>query len=150
MITQVEIAHRVGLDVSSVNKILNKRQGPVFRKETVKKVFKIALQLGYDFGRLKYQHRRRHTRLARPTLVMLLVGFAAGPVSAVWLRGWDPFRTAHAWVALTAIGLFLAAGVLGHRLERGISRALDTHALLGLLAVLAAAAAFGTGFVLLP
>jgi transcriptional regulator with XRE-family HTH domain len=62
MVTQVEIARRVGLDVSSVNKILNKRQGPVFRKETIKKVFKIARELGYDFGRLKYQHRRRHPR----------------------------------------------------------------------------------------
>ena len=62
MVTQVEIARRVGLDVSSVNKILNRRQGPVFRKETVKKVFKIARQLGYDFGRLKYQHRRRSVR----------------------------------------------------------------------------------------
>lgn len=62
MVTQVEIARRVGLDVSSVNKILNRRQGPVFRKETVKKVFKLARQLGYDFGRLKYQHRRRAAR----------------------------------------------------------------------------------------
>lgn len=62
MVTQVEIARRVGLDVSSVNKILNKRQGPVFRKETIRKVFKIAKDLGYDFGRLKYAHRRRHAR----------------------------------------------------------------------------------------
>jgi transcriptional regulator with XRE-family HTH domain len=62
MITQVEIARRVGLDVSSVNKILNRRQGPVFRKDTVKKVFRVAKELGYDFGRLKYQHRRRHPR----------------------------------------------------------------------------------------
>ncbi len=62
MITQVEIARRVGLDVSSVNKILNQRKGPVFKKETVRKVFKIAKDLGYDFGRLKYQHRRRHPR----------------------------------------------------------------------------------------
>jgi transcriptional regulator with XRE-family HTH domain len=62
MITQVEIAHRVGLDVSSVNKILNKRQGPVFRKETIRRVFKIAKDLGYDFGRLKYAHRRRFAR----------------------------------------------------------------------------------------
>jgi transcriptional regulator with XRE-family HTH domain len=62
MITQVEIARRVGLDVSSVNKILNKRQGPVFRKETIRKVFKIARDLGYDFGRLKYAHRRRFPR----------------------------------------------------------------------------------------
>lgn len=62
MITQVEIARRVGLDVSSVNKILNKRQGPVFRKETIRKVFKVAKDLGYDFGRLKYAHRRRFPR----------------------------------------------------------------------------------------
>jgi len=62
MVTQVEIARRCGLDVSSVNKILNKRPGPVFRKETIRKVFKIARDLGYDFGRLKYQHRRRHPR----------------------------------------------------------------------------------------
>jgi c-di-GMP-binding flagellar brake protein YcgR len=62
MVTQVEIAHRVGLDVSSVNKILNRRSGPVFRKETIKKVFKIAKDMGYDFGRLKYAHRRRFAR----------------------------------------------------------------------------------------
>lgn len=62
MVTQVEIARRVGLDVSSVNKILNRRQGPVFRKETIKRVFKVAKDLGYDFGRLKYAHRRRHAR----------------------------------------------------------------------------------------
>jgi transcriptional regulator with XRE-family HTH domain len=62
MITQVEIARRVGLDVSSVNKILNRRQGPVFRKDTIKRVFRVAKELGYDFGRLKYQHRRRHPR----------------------------------------------------------------------------------------
>ena len=62
MITQVEIARRVGLDVSSVNKILNKRQGPVFRKETIRKVFKITRDMGYDFGRLKYAHRRRFPR----------------------------------------------------------------------------------------
>ena len=62
MVTQVEIARRVGLDVSSVNKILNRRQGPVFRKDTIRRVFKVAKELGYDFGRLKYQHRRRHPR----------------------------------------------------------------------------------------
>jgi len=62
MITQVEIARRVGLDVSSVNKILNKRAGPVFRKETIRKVFKVPKDLGYDFGRLKYDHRRRFPR----------------------------------------------------------------------------------------
>lgn len=62
MVTQLEIAKRVGLDVSSVNKILNRRQGPVFRKDTIKKVFKVARELGYDFSKLKFTHRRRHPR----------------------------------------------------------------------------------------
>jgi transcriptional regulator with XRE-family HTH domain len=62
MVTQLEIARRCHLDVSSVNKILNRRAGAAFRKETVRKVFKTARKLGYDFGRLKFQHRRRFPR----------------------------------------------------------------------------------------
>jgi DNA-binding LacI/PurR family transcriptional regulator len=50
-VTQLQVARMVGLDVSSVNKILNRRKGPVFKKETVDRVFKVARQLGYDFGR---------------------------------------------------------------------------------------------------
>ena len=57
-VTQLDIAKRVGLDVSSVNKILNRRPGPVFKRETIKQVFKIARSLGYNFGKLKYHHRR--------------------------------------------------------------------------------------------
>jgi hypothetical protein len=60
--TQVEIARRVGLDVSSVNKILNRRRGPVFKQTTVDKVFRVAKQLGYSFDRLKRTHRRSHER----------------------------------------------------------------------------------------
>src|SRR3989442_15854714 len=62
MVTQIEIARRLSLDVSSVNKILNRRQGPVFRKETIRKVFRIANEMGYDFNKLKFVHRRRHPR----------------------------------------------------------------------------------------
>jgi transcriptional regulator with XRE-family HTH domain len=62
MVTQVEIARRLGLDVSSVNKILNRRQGPVFKRDTIKRVFKFAREMGYDFNKLKYTHRRRHPR----------------------------------------------------------------------------------------
>jgi DNA-binding LacI/PurR family transcriptional regulator len=51
MVTQVEIARRIGLDVSSVNKILNKTPGPVFSKETIAKVFSVARRMGYDFKR---------------------------------------------------------------------------------------------------
>lgn len=61
-ITQVRIAKRLGLDVSSVNKILNRCAGPVFKKETIKKVFQIAKEMGYDFDRIKFRHRRRYPR----------------------------------------------------------------------------------------
>lgn len=50
MVTQWEVARACGLDVSSVNKILNRRVGPKFRKETVRLVFKVAKQLGYRFS----------------------------------------------------------------------------------------------------
>lgn len=61
-VTQTAIARRVGMDVSSVNKILNRRGGAVFRKDTIRKVVKAARELGYDFERLKFHHRRRHPR----------------------------------------------------------------------------------------
>src|SRR5437763_1233430 len=60
--TQLQIAKRVGIDVSSVNKILNKSPGGVFKKDTIRSVFKAARDLGYDLSRLKFQHRRRHPR----------------------------------------------------------------------------------------
>ena len=45
--TQVQIAQELGIDVSSVNKILNHRIGPVFRKETIQRVFRKAKELNY-------------------------------------------------------------------------------------------------------
>jgi hypothetical protein len=60
--TQVEIARQVGLDVSSVNKILNRRAGAVFKQATVDKVFRVAKRLGYRFDRLKRVHTRSHER----------------------------------------------------------------------------------------
>lgn len=51
MITQLQIARRIGIDVSSVNKILNQTPGPVFKKETIRQVFKVAKEMGYHFRR---------------------------------------------------------------------------------------------------
>ena len=62
MVTQSEIARQLGLDVSSVNKILNRRNGPVFRNETVKRVFDVAQRMGYNLDKLKHHHRREHPR----------------------------------------------------------------------------------------
>lgn len=49
MVTQSDVAKRVGLEVSSVNKILNKRPGATFKTETVERVFAVAEELGYKF-----------------------------------------------------------------------------------------------------
>jgi hypothetical protein len=62
MVTQVELARTLGLDVSTVNKILNRRPGLRFRKETIRQVFQMAKSLGFDFNRIKHPHRRRHPR----------------------------------------------------------------------------------------
>ena len=68
----------------------------------------------------------------------------------VFLRGEPAFGTAHAVAAALALLLFLATGVLGRRLEHGTQSAREAHAIIGTLALLAAVAALGTGFVLLP
>lgn len=94
--------------------------------------------------------RRRHLRLAKPTVVLVLIGFVGGPLSAVWLRGWEPFASLHGLLGLTVASLFAAAALVGRRLERGRSRAFEAHARLGALAVLGAALAAVAGFVLLP
>jgi len=96
------------------------------------------------------KERTRHLRLAKTALAMLLLGFSAGLASAVWLRGWEIFHTAHAFVSSTALLGFLTTGVLGRRLERGHQSVRELHGLLALLSTLLAVAAFGTGFVLLP
>jgi DNA-binding LacI/PurR family transcriptional regulator len=72
-VTQKDISKRLGLDVSSVNKILNRRKGPVFRKETIKAVFEVAGQMGYDF-------KSKRSGLCRTALVELLAG---GNISGV-------------------------------------------------------------------
>ena len=78
MVTQMEIARRVGLDVSSVNKILNRRAGPIFRKETIRKVFRVAKELGYDLGRLKHAHRRRDPRKETAVPIELSIYLSEG------------------------------------------------------------------------
>lgn len=50
--TQQELADELGLDVSSVNKILNRSTSGTFRKDTVKRVFTLARKKGYDFKRV--------------------------------------------------------------------------------------------------
>jgi len=94
--------------------------------------------------------RESHLRFAKPAVIAVLIGFLGGPISAVLLRNWEPFRSFHGVVGLLAAALFSVVAVLGLRLERRLSREYDAHALLGLLAMLAAVIASVAGFVLLP
>ena len=93
---------------------------------------------------------KAHLRLAKPAVVLILIGFLAGPVSSFWLRGWDPFEKLHSWLGLAAASLFVAAAVLGRRLEQRRGGRPDLHGLLGLLGVLTAALTAMAGLVLLP
>lgn len=65
---QIDIAKEVGLDVSSVNKILNKVPGPVFRKDTIKRVFKAAKLAGYDLNRENKHSLRRRVQFLEKVL----------------------------------------------------------------------------------
>lgn len=60
--TQLRIARRAGVNVSTVNKILNKTEGAVFKEGTVRRVIKAARELGFNFAKLKFAHYRRHPR----------------------------------------------------------------------------------------
>jgi hypothetical protein len=94
--------------------------------------------------------REKHLAIAKPAVAAVALGFISGPISSLWLRDWEPLRTFHGWIGISAALLFIAAMLIGRRLEHGRSRAFDAHALLGLLAMLAALVAFVAGFVLLP
>ncbi len=117
----------------------------------------LALRAGLEMRRRRHAGERRgrqlvlrHLRFARPAVFMLAAGFMAGPLSAWLLRDWTPGRTLHGWLGLLVAGLFVSAGVLGQRIYKGRSRAVNVHGWLGLTAVLLAALASVAGFVLLP
>jgi hypothetical protein len=117
----------------------------------------LALRAGLRLRRARFRREprapdllRSHLRVAKPALAAICAGFLAGPISAAWLRDWAPFATFHAWLGGLAVGLFLAAGILGWRLERHRGRPVDAHAIFAGLAVLAAAVAVVAGMVLLP
>ncbi|MFP8879444.1 MAG: DUF4079 family protein [Myxococcota bacterium] len=117
----------------------------------------LALRAGLALRRTRVKRRRRtadllsaHLRFAKPAVVVIAIGFAAGPISAVWLRDWAPISTFHSWLGIVVFALFVSAAVLGRRLERGRGRPVEAHAILAGLAVLFAAAAAIAGFILLP
>lgn len=117
----------------------------------------VALRLGLRIRRARAARRPpprgtrdAHLRIAKPALAMLAAGLVAGPISSVWLRGWDVLGTFHGVIGVVAAGLFAAAALHGRRLEHGRADARSAHAWLAALAMLAAGVAAIAGFVLLP
>ena len=117
----------------------------------------VVLRLGLRLRRARLagtrrdpEWRRRHLLLARPAVAAMLFGFTLGPISAVALRGFEPFDTFHGAVGVVVAALFAGAAWLGHQIAHGRSRARDLHALLGGLGALLAALAAVAGFILLP
>jgi hypothetical protein len=94
--------------------------------------------------------RRRHLRLAKPAVLVVLVGFLGGPLSMWWLRDRAPFATLHAVLGVIAAALFATTALLGRRVEQGRLDAAALHGRLALAALIAAGAAMAAGFVLLP
>ena len=94
--------------------------------------------------------RPRHLRFAKPAVVMVALGFIAGLGSWVWLRGGEVLGTFHGFIGVAVVTLFIAAAVVGHRIEAGESKAFDNHARLGGLALLRGAGAAVAGGGLLP
>ena len=61
-ITQEMIADKVGLDRSTVSKILNGRASDFVSRKTIERVLDAARDLGYDFTRLRHTHSRQFER----------------------------------------------------------------------------------------
>lgn len=94
---------------------------------------------------------RRHRRLARVVVLLVVGGAAAGLVSMGWLRGRPLAESVHFPLASGAALLIVAAGGLGLWLERGAPlRARTVHALCGVLGVLLALGAAVAGMAILP
>jgi len=117
----------------------------------------LALRAGLSLRRARAARRppprgarQLHLRLARPAVVCLCVGFAAGIASGIWLRGFTPLTSFHGLLGCAALACFLLAARMGARLERGDATARELHARLAASALLLAVAAAIAGFVLLP
>jgi hypothetical protein len=93
---------------------------------------------------------RRHRRLARWFVALVVVGFGSGLFSMAVLRGKPMFGSVHAGLTSAALVAFLAAATLGFQLERNPRSALrDPHVLLGSAGLLLAFAAAVAGFAIL-
>ena len=94
--------------------------------------------------------RERHLRTGKWAIAMIVVGFAGGPPSMIFVRHESGFESFHAILGIITLGLALWTGWTGRALAGGDPEARDVHrvATAGLIgASLISAIA---GFTLLP
>lgn len=94
--------------------------------------------------------RRRHLRLGKAAIAAVLVGFAFGPVSMVWLRGREALESFHGVLGVIVTGLFLWTGASGRALARGDQEARGLHRAIAAASLAAALLSAVAGFRLLP
>lgn len=94
--------------------------------------------------------RTRHLRFGKRTLLMVAIGFVAGPLSMAVLRDRDPFDSLHSILGIIVLGLFAWTGWSGRALAAGDREARDIHRIAAASSVAAAMLAAVAGFILLP
>jgi len=94
--------------------------------------------------------RRRHLRLGKTAIALVLVGFVLGSVSMVWLRERPAFDSFHGILGIIVSGLFAWTGLSGRSLARGDQSARGLHRLVAAASIGAALLSAVAGFVLLP
>jgi hypothetical protein len=94
--------------------------------------------------------RVRHLRFGKATISMVVVGFAAGPPSMIFVREQAGFDSFHAILGLITLGLHLWTGWSGRALARGRAEARDVHRIAAAAALATSMLAAVAGFGLLP
>jgi len=94
--------------------------------------------------------RRRHLRLGRLAIALVVAGFALGPLSMALFRARPVFESFHGVLGIIVTGLFLWTGHSGRALSRGDPTARGLHRLVAAGAIGAALFSAVAGFVLLP
>lgn len=79
-ITQDMIATRAGVDRSTVSKILSNNPNYHPNEHTREKVFRIAEELGYDFGAIHNPLRRKYSRFDVNVAVSFKIVFESGEI----------------------------------------------------------------------
>lgn len=94
--------------------------------------------------------RARHLRFGKRTLLMVGLGFLAGPISMALLRDREPFESFHGILGIIVLGLFAWTGWTGRALAAGKQEARDIHRIAAASSVAAAMLSAVAGFILLP